>query len=1478
MEGPHAAPTMPVHLKKLSASSYEGDREHEAGPARKITVKVLTEAARNADRLRQEIAAIKLSVAAGVGGPSGPQQLMRSRSMEKSKSMEKSPLLVTQAGTTSLDPDATDNGEARRRSSLERSTAFKIGGEEKGTDGLGEDRRRSSLERSSAFKMGGGVQPTDEIGEARRRSSLERSDAFKIGGERKRTDSAVSQQRKQVTSGETRAKTPLKTQPIVDGTVPANVGKKAAAAGKRSGAKVGPLPVDSPDWLDKEMITGPHAKAKPVSDPSKSGGSSEHGDVPPGTVQPAKPLDFSLTAMRKHLNSTQAHGPGDMSRSTEEMKKQMLEKLRAVNSSFKENQGAKKSKFAAKARPVEANRAAAGGADTAAEVGEETRGTDIVEGKTTQSGLEGATRLPRTVTMGKGTAVAQRTASPLKRTVSRAAKEVSEGGGGQPTGAESAPETPLEKAERLRNEAAEVISRRVSEHKVAVADGHTAPAEGHKAPAEGHKGPAAEHKAPASGQDGSASTRELSPKRGQRSPKRTSATTKTSAEAPNRTAVVQASTEGPDRTGDKQAFAEARTKEVPSGLPAQRSSQAEGEPGSLPNVVTVSAERRESVTARRSSDGKGPGSRRQSVSSSDKKPEFIDRAKKTAVKEALEKKAENLRKFREQKEAQAAMLQKQKEDHERKHLEKLGQLPPAAVPPTESAHVPEQNPANPAKTSQPTPNKEPTQRQLSPLKARAAPNPTSKKRATSVAAVSESAGAESAAESSAISRAAEGPPASVSDAPLKSTALRTTFSLKKGAVAKTGGAHEGATRQDPEGVTSARDPSKAVKPTLTLGPGWETAQKHAGKVEEPPEEKAAIGAPDLEGATSAGDLFKNSKSALKLGPGWETAQKRAGKIEEPPEEKAAVGAPILELSEAVGASSPGHSDAAGRLFVQASPKDPPGKAESGPEPEREDSQSSTAAAEKEFPTKRDGAPRENGDGEVKDPVIKQLHDNPAFSPANSPMAKASKAAPSLKPDVSPEPAPVNANPIPESSEMDPGWPLRPHWTPASAPGTNPPGLTELTGKLRHASTEEIFVSAGHAVAAAEKKLNESPVVGSPTAPSDEKEPVVVEPVAVPTGPARVPSVNVHKGKAKTSSKSSDGDPPAADAHMTVAKAERVDSRPAGTRDGPERSAGTDGKKPAAGKQISFSKSVSRGLSTKTPPISQAPVAPQEGETAKPLKPEMVPSAAAARTEPTIEKTASGLKPLKIPNNRKSVTGTLPGSPGAPAPSAPVLVVPVDGTERRKSGEKRTEEPETKNLAESQRKMQEELDLIAAGLAYVKVNRYGSSAPPEAPATSVPAPEPKKSPAKGVDHRTAPVVEQAQIDGQTVAVRRRSSAAELERERALRERLEALSQGTPLRKLNRRSKGDKVRTYWVEKDGPNKVLLCWKSGVLVKTVKSVELAAAPTVVTPASGGPVLISLQTSSGRDLTLEAPIDRDQFKLWTEGLGGIVEDSSTKS
>lgn len=56
MKGPQAAPIMSVHPKKPSVSSKEGHREQATGPAPKITVKVLTEAARNADRLRQEIA------------------------------------------------------------------------------------------------------------------------------------------------------------------------------------------------------------------------------------------------------------------------------------------------------------------------------------------------------------------------------------------------------------------------------------------------------------------------------------------------------------------------------------------------------------------------------------------------------------------------------------------------------------------------------------------------------------------------------------------------------------------------------------------------------------------------------------------------------------------------------------------------------------------------------------------------------------------------------------------------------------------------------------------------------------------------------------------------------------------------------------------------------------------------------------------------------------------------------------------------------------------------------------------------------------------------------------------------------------------------------------------------------------------------------------------------------------------------------
>jgi hypothetical protein len=62
---------------------------------------------------------------------------------------------------------------------------------------------------------------------------------------------------------------------------------------------------------------------------------------------------------------------------------------------------------------------------------------------------------------------------------------------------------------------------------------------------------------------------------------------------------------------------------------------------------------------------------------------------------------------------------------------------------------------------------------------------------------------------------------------------------------------------------------------------------------------------------------------------------------------------------------------------------------------------------------------------------------------------------------------------------------------------------------------------------------------------------------------------------------------------------------------------------------------------------------------------------------------------------------------------------------------------------------------------------------------------------------------------------------------------------------------------------------------LKKVKSVHLRAVPVVVPPASGGPVLITLQTSKG-DLTLEAPVEREQFKLWTEGLASIVDDSFT--
>jgi hypothetical protein len=496
-------------------------------------------------------------------------------------------------------------------------------------------RRRSSLERMNALKIRSEREAADTSGnETRRRSSLERMNALKIRDEPK-TKPALSQQAKKhaaVVGGKgngPRAKTPVKREPITEGAsqqpketavklaaagksangeaepLKRTVSKKAPGAAKQPAGSSNPLPVESPDWLDEETV----AKAK--GGPRKPGSGDALSTQPGSSAQngkgeAAKGLDFSLTAMRKHLNSTQAHGPGDMSRSTEEIKKQMLEKLRAVNHSFKENQGGKKTKMSGKGQPVDNNRApeqgegqaeeAPGGYRTGAEKGAEVSPSSSEKKETAGKGMEKAgegmgketPQLVRTETLGPKAAVAvKRAASPQKRPVARKEEGKEATGDLVGVGAESAGESPLERAERVRSEAAEMISRRVSAHREP--DSRPGPVE----------------KSQANRSPSKAST-ELSSKGNPKEP----------------------------QTGLSSVEAEG----------AAAFSGASDEEG-----VTLRSEGDGAVTLQRTSVN---GSRRQSVSSSDKKPEFVDRAKRTAVKETLERKAENLRKFHEQKEAQ----------------------------------------------------------------------------------------------------------------------------------------------------------------------------------------------------------------------------------------------------------------------------------------------------------------------------------------------------------------------------------------------------------------------------------------------------------------------------------------------------------------------------------------------------------------------------------------------------------------------------------------------------------------------------------------------------------------------------------------------------------------------------------------------------------------------------------------------------------
>lgn len=499
---------------------------------------------------------------------------------------------------------------------------------------LSDARRRSSLERMNALKIRSETEAADISGnETRRRSSLERMNALKIRDEAK-SNPALSQQAKKQAAvvgakgNGPRAKTPVKREPITEGAsqqpketagklaaaekpvrgeaepLKRTVSKKAPGAAKQSAGITAPLSVDSPDWLDEETV----AKAK--GGPRKTGsGDALSTQLGSSTkAEAAKGLDFSLTAMRKHLNSTQAHGPGDMSRSTEEIKRQMLEKLRAVNHSFK---GGRKSKLSGKGASVDSNRApeqgvgqveeAPGGYRTIAGKGAEVSKSEKKEtaGKGMEKAGEGKGKetsgLVRTETLGqKAAGPMKRTASPQKRPVARKEEEKEATGDLGGVGADSARESPLERAERVRSEAAEMISRRVSAHR------------------EPDSGSSAE----------------------------------------KRVEKSQAN------TSPSKASTELRSKDIPkepqSSLSSLEAEVAGASDGEKHEGVTLRSEGEEAITLQRTSVS-GPVSRRQSVSSSDKRPEFVDRAKKTAVKETLERKAENLRKFHEQKEAQVGI-------------------------------------------------------------------------------------------------------------------------------------------------------------------------------------------------------------------------------------------------------------------------------------------------------------------------------------------------------------------------------------------------------------------------------------------------------------------------------------------------------------------------------------------------------------------------------------------------------------------------------------------------------------------------------------------------------------------------------------------------------------------------------------------------------------------------------------------------------
>jgi hypothetical protein len=576
------------------------------------------------------------------------------------------------------------------------------------------------------------------------------------------------------------------------------------------------------------------------------------------------------------------------------------------------------------------------------------------------------------------------------------------------------------------------------------------------------------------------------------------------------------------------------------------------------------------------------------------------------------------------------------------------------------------------------------------------------------------------------------------------------------------------------GAADVRGASATLRSTFSLKKKPDAgAQKMAAEAHQP--QAATSPAKGLELAAP-----RSARRTQSLGREWEKAQKRAGSMEEPPEEKSSVEIP-----------TPGHSDAVGKLFKPASPKDPSGRADSvgtesvitkpradqGIDSEGavsdEPNQSVTAAEPSSPRRKQPSNGKRNATAEAVPPGVKEglptavkplpnviQHDNPAFSPTNSPFATAGKASPfavNVNPEESQTPAqnhslasssiPPSQGPVLHAPILSPGTSV------SALPGDRVPEQPKPTS--RHVSTEDLFVTARDAVNAAERKLKEEPVV-SPGREARQAEEGPVGTESTREKLSSVPSFKVQRTNAgsKVLSSRRETSTLEADENGVIGKPglARVDSRPATSdrRKGGSaaRSAGADGTGPSEKEQSSFSKSMSRGLSVK-PALKRETTRSDSGEATKPsdasgASPEpQSHSSEITKAEPVMDKVGSGLKPLRIPNSRKSVTGTGsdPGTPqsiptvpvtesagnmrittaAATVPvtdspenmpitnaAAPVPTVPVTasaGIGRRKSGDGRSGMVVERALVqERERKMQEELDLIVGGLAYLKTNQ------------------------------------------------------------------------------------------------------------------------------------------------------------------------------